>query len=348
MSTPECIRPAPFCRLCLTETKDKVSIFGEDETNILNLLTLIELDIDLDNEPEACVCFDCIVTLEGFFQFKEQCHVNDEFIKSVPPEKVDDDDDDGSDDDDEPAVLPTSYDSSEEEGLVKDFDEIPTAPSKSTTVSSDGGRSKPEVKPRIKATYAPEELEKVVQDFSFSELDKVQVLQDSYPDYFHFERGKRSTYYTLVYYGERYNSPVFNDTYTYWQCANRRRFQCPARVYVTHDYTDFERQFEHTHGEVIDTEENDLFTPKQALPQVFKLCKEYIIRRKAKGRRVVLKRREAAEAKKKRVQIPEEVIIEEQVYDNESLIRVLNEGGEVEGERAIIAEYYVGDSSSSS
>lgn len=353
MSSEMCPRTAPFCRLCLSQTENKVPIFGRDETNILNLLTLIELDVDLDSEPEAAVCFDCIVTLEGFFQFKEQCHVNDDLIKSLPPEK-----DDGSDEEclgDNEVVKPTArttYESSEEEGLVKDFDETVT-PSKASTVRSkpDAKRAKLEVAQpghsRKALQFKPDELEKIAQDLSIAELDKLQALQDSYPDYFHFERGARSNYYTLVYYGERYNSATYNATHTLWQCANRRRFQCPARVYVTNDYTEFERRLEHTHGDVIEKEQYDLFTPKQALPEIFKLCRQYIIRRKAKTRRQVLRnkiRRDAEFKKRQQDAASERQVTEGQVYDNDSLLRVLGEGGD-ENELVEMVDYDESDDS---
>lgn len=327
-------------------------VFGQDESNILNLLTLIELDIDPDSEPDAGVCFDCIVTLEGFFQFKEQCHVNDDLIKSLPPEKVDDSD--GPDEEEVvmPRAMPT-YESSEEEGLVKDFDEI-TAPSKVTSGAYKPGvkRAKSKVakfrKSRSALQFDQDELEKISKGLSIAELDRVQVIQDSYPDYFHFERRARSVYFTLVYYGERYNSATYNDNYTLWQCANRRRFDCPARVYVTNDYTEFERRFEHTHGEVIDNEQNDLYTPKQALPEVFKMCRQLIIRRKAKTRRDVLRKKMKRNVEikewQRNVQPQKKAAKKQAQNDNDSLVKVSSEEGE-ENELIEMLEYDDGNSS---
>uniref|UniRef100_A0A1Q3F259 ZAD domain-containing protein n=1 Tax=Culex tarsalis TaxID=7177 RepID=A0A1Q3F259_CULTA len=369
MSTadPSCTL-APFCRLCLSETSNKVPVFGPDKANVINLLMLVELDIDPDNEQDAGVCFDCIVTLEGFYQFKEQCHVNDEFLKTVAPKESAE----GSEDEepagmhydyleDEPAKpVATAYESSDEEGLVKDDDYVEALLS-SKRVFNSSESIKPDVKheslnpvwsrkPPEFRHFGEEELETIGQQLNISALDKLQVLQDSYPDYFHFERGKRSVYFTLVFYGERYNSANFNDSYTVWQCANRRRFQCPAQVCVTNDYTEFERRFEHTHGDVEETEPCDLYTPKQALPEVFKLCRQNVMKRKAKGRQVSLEKRmkKEEEATKLRRNVPVEEVLQQnqtkQVYDNNSLLRVLRDGDEDDEHDDDFVEYDSSDS----
>ncbi|XP_001844616.2 uncharacterized protein LOC6034276 [Culex quinquefasciatus] len=364
MSTTAPTRPmASFCRLCLTKTSNKVPIFGQDEANVINLLLLIELDIDADNEPDAGVCFDCIVTLEGFYQFKEQCHTNDDFLKGLPTR----DSADGSEDEgthyecleDEPVVA--KYESSDEEGLVKDYDLIEALSPVKSKDSLDEG--KPDVKrikveptnpgrsrrPPVARDFEQDELEKIGQQLNISALDKLQVLRDSYPDFFHFERGKRSVYFTLVFYGERYNSAIYCDAYTVWQCANRRRFQCPAQVSATNDYTEFERRFEHTHGEVVEKEPSDRFTPKQALPEVFKLCRQNVMKRKAKGRLAHMERKmkHEEEATNLRRNGVEEAVVEQeqvtQVYDNNSLLRVLRDG-DSDGQEDEFVEYDSSDS----
>uniref|UniRef100_A0A8D8B4Y3 (northern house mosquito) hypothetical protein n=1 Tax=Culex pipiens TaxID=7175 RepID=A0A8D8B4Y3_CULPI len=76
---------ASFCRLCLTKTASKVPVFGGDQENVTNLLALIELSINPETESDAVLCFDCVVTLETFLQYKDQCHVNDAFLKTLPP-----------------------------------------------------------------------------------------------------------------------------------------------------------------------------------------------------------------------------------------------------------------------
>lgn len=103
--------------------------------------------------------------------------------------------------------------------------------------------------------------------------NELQPLKDSYPDYFHFEKGPRSLYFTLVYYGERFNSAIYGGSQTYWQCAYKRKFHCPAVVHVSNDYTRFQRRFEHTHDDQQEkASELELFTPRQALPAVFRIC----------------------------------------------------------------------------
>ncbi|KAL1403964.1 hypothetical protein pipiens_005496 [Culex pipiens pipiens] len=335
---------ASFCRLCLTKTSNKVPIFGQDEANVINLLLLIELDIDADNEPDAGVCFDCIVTLEGFYQFKEQCHTNDDFLKGLPTK----DSADGSEDEgthyecleDEPVVA--KYESSDEEGLVKDYDLIEALSPVKSKDSLDEG--KPDLAISNRTSW-----KRSASSSTFTALDKLQVLRDSYPDFFHFERGKRSVYFTLVFYGERYNSAIYCDAYTVWQCANRRRFQCPAQVSATNDYTEFERRFEHTHGEVVEKEPSDRFTPKQALPEVFKLCRQNVMKRKAKGRLAQMERKmkleeEATNLRRNGV---EEAVVEQeqvtQVYDNNSLLRVLRDG-DSDGQEDEFVEYDSSDS----
>lgn len=343
-----------FCRLCLTETKNKVSIFGNDEENVINLLMLIELDIDPDNEPNAGICFDCIVTLEGFFQFKEQCHVNDEFIKTIPPNDSEGVSAGSDEDDDEfpihceylvedsRAVKPAAnrYDDSEEEGLVEDIEsyEPPKTPKWKSSPSPDAKRPKlgnvkldpvestKPVRTRKPFVMDQKEMEKASKEFNISALERMQVMQNSYPDYFHFEKGKRSVYYTLVFYGEKFNSAIFGDRFTIWQCANRRRFQCLAQVCVTNDYTDFERRYEHTHGEVKETEVYDLYTPKQALPEVFKVCRQSVIKRKARGKAFIEKKKRVKTEQAHLQHVAAEEVVEHQEDDNESLLRVLHEG----------------------
>lgn len=106
-------------------------------------------------------------------------------------------------------------------------------------------------------------------------LEEMLVLQDSYPDYFFFEKGPRSIYFTLVYYGERFHSALFTERYTYWQCRHRRKYRCPAQVCVTNDYKTLERRYEHSHPELPD-KEGQAFTPMEALPELFEACRKIV------------------------------------------------------------------------
>uniref|UniRef100_A0A8D8DSM5 (northern house mosquito) hypothetical protein n=1 Tax=Culex pipiens TaxID=7175 RepID=A0A8D8DSM5_CULPI len=209
-----------LCRLCLTKTKDKVPIFGKEEANVINLLMLIELDIDPDQERDAIVCFDCIVTLEGFFQFKEQCHENDEYLKTLPPKASVD-----SEAVDE-ARMQCDFLDSEEEGLVEDYYGLEESTLKR---KAPGGRSQKGAKRLKSAVLDPDEVERDCVKFKIRKcpsdgptLADLQVLRDSYPDYFYFEKGPRSLYFTLVYYGERFNSATYSERYTYYKCIYRR------------------------------------------------------------------------------------------------------------------------------
>ncbi|XP_001656022.2 uncharacterized protein LOC5576241 isoform X2 [Aedes aegypti] len=277
------IRLASFCRLCLSKTKDKVAVFAEG--NLLdNLLRLIEIEIDPDVEPNAVVCYDCVVTLEGFHQFKEQCHVNDEFVKTIPAkadysgssngEEEEDEDRNRSDDDDEEEEDRLELSEAEEV-----FHELPAPPKK---------RKAPVVespKKTIRQPVTPVQAKKQRTAKSVTSpktsLDELQVLQESYPDYFYFEKGSRSIYYTLVFYGERYNSALFTERTTYWQCIHRRKYACQAQVRVSNDYKTFERHYEHAHKQLPE-KEGQAFTPHEALPELFKICKRIVEEKKLK------------------------------------------------------------------
>lgn len=290
MSKP--VRLASFCRLCLTKTKDKVPVF--DEGNLLeNLLALIEIQIDPDSEPDAVVCYDCVVTLEGFHQFKEQCHVNDEFVKTIPPKKdnFESFDEEEEDEEDDPELSIIDEDGFEEEDRLElseeeeVFSELP-APVKSSKSSGKNPKKAPlkklveteHAKPKNKDNKIPVVRKK---ETSKASLDELQVLQESYPDFFYFEKGSRSIYYTLVFYGERYNSAIFSERTTYWQCIHRKKYTCPAQVRVSNDYKTFERHYEHTH-EQLREKEGQTFTPNEALPELFKVCKRIVEQKKLK------------------------------------------------------------------
>lgn len=283
MSKP--VRLASFCRLCLTKTKEKVPVFAEGSL-LDGLLKLIEIEIDPDDESNAVVCYDCVVTLEGFHQFKEQCHVNDEFVKTIPP-KADGDISSAEEDEEEGdgSAVEGEQDAEDEDHLELSeeeevFHELPASKkslrSKKTTSPKKSPVSKTDkaAKGKKPKKIKPEEIK-----LSKASLDEMQVLQESYPDFFYFEKGSRSVYYTMVYYGERYNSAQFSERTTYWQCTNRRRFSCPARVKVTNDYKQFERHYEHTHEQVPE-KNGQAFTPQEALPEIFKICKRIVDQKK--------------------------------------------------------------------
>ncbi|XP_019552415.3 uncharacterized protein LOC109422259 [Aedes albopictus] len=290
MSKP--VRLASFCRLCLSKTKDKVPVFAEG--NLLeSLLRLIEIEIDENDEPDAVVCYDCVVTLEGFHQFKEQCHVNDEFVKTIPPkadnsgssggEEEEDDREESGAEDDEGMEEEDRLELSEAEEV---FHALPSPPAKSAKSKRKAADVSPKKTPAKKPTTPVQakrpKMEQPAKDKSpKTSLDELQVLQESYPDYFYFEKGSRSIYYTLIYYGERFNSAIFAERTTYWQCIHRRKYTCPAQVRVSNDYKSFERFYEHTHKQLRE-KEGQAFTPHEALPELFKICKRIVEQKKIK------------------------------------------------------------------
>uniref|UniRef100_A0A1Q3F2M8 ZAD domain-containing protein n=1 Tax=Culex tarsalis TaxID=7177 RepID=A0A1Q3F2M8_CULTA len=364
-------RLASFCRLCLIKTQTKVAIFGgQEEANLLNLLKLIELEIDREAEPEAVLCYDCIVTLEGFFQFKEQCHANDEFLQTLPPkdsaegsevsegedEDVEGDDNDFLQEEDDARIV-----DSEEEGRVEEIDlseEEPTlAPSAKRLkresseetlqdVRQSGRVRKPTakalaspVKKNISKKSSPVKPVPVAQKRKRQKskplkireprANELQPLKESYPDYFHFEKSPRSLYFTLVYYGERFNSAIYGGTQTYWQCAYKRKFHCPAVVHVANDYGRFERRFEHTHDEQRETaSELELFTPRQALPAVFRICWQKLMEKKARQQEVLRVKKEL------RLNGKTHEKQEEEVFEKEDNIVATDEEDEVEDDGA--------------
>lgn len=339
-------RLASFCRLCLAKTQEKVPIFGNDESNVDNLLMLIELNIDPELEPDAVVCYECIVTLEGFFQFKEQCHVNDEYIKTLPPEDSVEVSDASEQEDVEPEsdydlleVEETHVDTdldSEEEGRVEYIDSYEPLPKPKRKAPIE---SQLDIRQSFRDQKATEKaqssLEKVVQKSEQpaqkrQKLDppkaaigepndnELPKLRDSYPDWFHFEKSPRSLYFTLVYYGERFNSAVYGPTYTYWQCAYKRKFRCPALVHAANDYVRFERRFEHSHPEQKTTADQELFTAKRALPEIIKICWQKMAEKK-------VRRQEKLRGKKGQNAVPrpklatyDEVDFEEEQHAEES------------------------------
>lgn len=301
MSSP--VRLASFCRLCLSKTKDKVPIFANGDM-LDNLLHLIEIQIEQEEEPDAVVCYDCVVTLEGFHQFKEQCHVNDEFVRTVPPkldcsassaelgERVGDESEEDEDNQDEAFLREDKLEEddhlelSEAEEVFQERPRRKVAAKKKKKVVKTPKKSpprKPVTKQVSKASVSKKPIKKEpTQPQSTVKLDDLQVLADSYPDYFYFEKGARSIYYTIVFYGERYNSALFTERYTYWQCTHRRRFQCPAQVVASNDYKSFERRYEHTHRQLAD-KEGQAFTPHEALPEIFQICKRIVLQKRAKN-----------------------------------------------------------------
>lgn len=106
-------------------------------------------------------------------------------------------------------------------------------------------------------------------------LDEVLVLADSYPNFFHFEKGPRTVHYTLIFHGERYNSALYTRHHTYWQCYHRRKYRCKARICATNDYKHFERRHTHTHGKLPE-KTGTVFTPQEALPEIFEVCRNFI------------------------------------------------------------------------
>lgn len=313
-------RLASFCRLCLVKSNEsKVSLFEDQSGALLDLLKLIELDIDAKAEPNAVICYECVVTLEGFLQFKEQCHTNDEFLKTVPaaPEGEEEDDDDveyleedspaqvGLDDDEEEendVVEVLHADSEPEEGLVTEESEIIASPkAKKAKVVAKSQEMKPSPQPHKRSDSVPkldiEEIDRQCKEHNIKanrhsegpKLDDLQVLKDSYPDYFYFEKGPRSQYFKLVFYGEKFHISNFTERYTYWVCVHRKKRRCPAQVCVRNDYTDFERRYNHNHGQLKEKDDK-AYTPHQALPELFKICREKVQHKTALRRKKILDR----------------------------------------------------------
>ncbi|XP_058835013.1 uncharacterized protein LOC131692151 [Topomyia yanbarensis] len=289
-------RLASFCRLCLTKTQNKVPVFSEDNT-VENLLQLIEIQVNQGVEPDAVVCYDCVVTLEGFFQFKEQCHVNDDFVKNIP---VVDETSNYEEDEDEA----DNYDYIEEEDVednehsepIDELEEKVTIEELVIPKSKRKASQSPKMAPTAKvgkisskSMDADEVASKFPRKAHGPTIEEMQVLEDSYPDFFYFEKGPRTVYFTLVFYGERYHSALFTERYTYWQCKHRIKYHCPAQVCVTNDYKVFERRGEHTHGD-LPFKEGKIFTPLQALPELFAACRKVVLRSRTKRRQKLLEK----------------------------------------------------------
>lgn len=233
------------------------------------------------------MCFDCIVTLEGFYQFKEQCHENDEYLKTVPPKASVD----------STAVveprMQCDYLDSEEEGLVEDYYGLEES---SLKRKAPVGSSK---KKRLKsAVLDPDEVERDCAKFKIRKcpsdgptLADLQVLRDSYPDYFYFEKGPRSLYFTLVFYGGRYHSATYSERFTYYKCIHRRKYSCKALVVASNDYSKFERRYEHSHGELQERKGLEEYTPRQALPEVFQICRQILTQKNAQRRKAIVERK---------------------------------------------------------
>ncbi|XP_039437389.1 uncharacterized protein LOC120418924 [Culex pipiens pallens] len=311
MSKP--VRLASFCRLCLVKSNaSKVSIFEDQSGSVLDLLKLIELEINATEEPNAVICFECVVTLEGFQQFKEQCHTNDEFLKTVPPagEGEEEEEDAAScasselschfleddpigveeeGDDDGVGLEILNADSEPEEGLVLDEEEVCDEP-KAKKAKVALKKSVPKLDLEEIDRQCKEHNIKVHRKVEGPTLDDLQVLKDSYPDYFYFEKGTQARYYKLVFYGERFHVSNFTERYTYWMCMHRKKRNCPAQICVRNDYGEFERRHEHNHGELKE-KEGKAFTPRQALPELFEICRSRVLHKTAMRRKKILERK---------------------------------------------------------
>ncbi|XP_053688453.1 uncharacterized protein LOC128737771 [Sabethes cyaneus] len=290
-------RLASFCRLCLTKTQNKVPVFDENNS-IGHLLQLIEIKVNSSVEPDAVVCYDCVVTLEGFFQFKEQCHVNDEFVKNIPveeelsaysDEELQEENSDGNrDEEDEesetidPADDPEDSQSSEYIQSKRKAS-VSATPNKAKKLKPLDANDLEEIEKECAVYNVPS------KSTSLPQVEEMLVLAESYPDFFYFEKCHRSTYFSMIFYGERYNSALFTERYTYWQCSHRKKYRCPAQVCVTNDYQTFERRYDHSHKDIKD-KEGTLYTPLQALPEIFDTCREVVVRKRAQRRKKLLEK----------------------------------------------------------
>lgn len=267
---------ASFCRLCLSNTENKLSVF-EDE-NMPILLHLIDIQIDPDLEPGAIVCLDCIVTLEGFFQFKEQCHVNDEFVKTIIVKKslASQWKDEEADEDVEKVgqsfveVLEIQEEDSLELSEAEEaFPIIPQQSVKPLKDQTSAARPQNNCIPRNRERHTEEAVQKKIS------TDKLHDLGESCPDNFYFEKNTRSNNFTLVFNEERYDSALYAESSTYWQCIHRKKYQCPAQVWVKNDYKTFKQRYKHTHNK-LSVEKGETFTPQEALPEISMLSKKVI------------------------------------------------------------------------
>lgn len=212
------------------------------------------MQIEPDVEPGAVVCLDCIVTLEGFSQFKEQCHVNDEFVRTIVV--TEDCATSGENEEDEVEE--------EKKNTGEDFSYVEVI-----EVESEDEEEYKSAKSKQKTSA------KRPQDSTKTSTGKLQVSNNEYPDFIYFEKDTRSTYYTLVFHEERYDSALHTEDCTYWQCIHRKKYQCPAQVLVTNDNTTFELRSEHTHDKV-PVKTRQIFTPQEALPEINLLSKKII------------------------------------------------------------------------
>ncbi|XP_058834108.1 uncharacterized protein LOC131691596 [Topomyia yanbarensis] len=271
-----------FCRLCLVETKNRVVVFPEGslvENRVENLIQLVEIELDHKTEPGAVICFECVATLESFRQFKSQCHENDKYMRTLCNktrfvEVLEEQTDDQFFD--EEAV------SEHETNEVIKSPAKPKSSSPKKNVSNSPERSstlakiiKPLNEHKVTKCAGPKIQPKIIKK------PEMPVLAESYPEYFYFEKGPRSVNFTLVFYGERYNSAIYCRTKTYWQCMHRKKYRCDAQVCVTNDYQFFERRREHSHSKIPE-QEGKIFMPLEALPKIFEVCYEISSRKCAK------------------------------------------------------------------
>ncbi|XP_055595262.1 uncharacterized protein LOC129745909 [Uranotaenia lowii] len=367
---------ASFCRLCLTKTENRVPVFDNDSV-LIELLRLVDIQIERRQEPDAVVCFDCVVTLEGFDQFKSQCHVSDELLKSIPPRE--ESSGEGSEEEDLDCDYLIEHNTSDtNEGVIEEelleeipvnqnirkspvkkkakaLPELPRAKKAKTMTKDDDSTDddwfkplNPKTDPKTNKVFLTEEdkteLYSKIHEFvdnlneeefeaeceamnvskrttSGPSVDELQVLRKSYPKNLHFEKCTRSKHFTLVYYGERFHGALFTDRYTYWQCYGRRKHRCPAQVVVLNDYQQIERRYEHTHDELT-CAEGKIYSPRQALPELFKACREVVIGKRMRRRKEVLKRQKYLKALKDIEQSEPIVTQEEVVFDPNSTIVV--------------------------
>ncbi|XP_058463527.1 uncharacterized protein LOC131437890 [Malaya genurostris] len=262
-----------FCRLCLVETNNRVVVFPEGnlvENRVGNLIDLVDIELDRNNEPNAVICFECIATLEAFRQFKDQCHENDKYMKTLSHT--------------------TSFVEVLDEQIEDQFfDEDAESENESPKTTQQRPIQSPEKKSMAsvnpKHLKDPETMEytkpPVVKTTRNTGVPVMPVLEDSYPDFFYFEKNARSVHFTMVFYGERYNSALYSKNKTYWQCIHRKKHHCDAQVCVSNDYKSFERRYEHSHGKLPESE-GKIFTPLRALPKIFQTCMDICIRKYAK------------------------------------------------------------------
>ncbi|XP_053685868.1 uncharacterized protein LOC128735407 [Sabethes cyaneus] len=279
------------CRLCATETWNRVAIYSRvnpSDNRVEELIKLVGIEVNRKTEPKAVVCYECFTTLEEFYRFKIQCQENDKRMRNNCQKSVDSKALDQNTKQDETTHSgETSGNGQTNEKISNAKVETVVSPGNSSTqnkaVISSQGAADNEV---LEGVNMEDEYSKVTgyskiptRLIGLSALNKMLVLSESYGKFFHFVKRSRSIYYDLVFEGEHYNSALFTPRITSWQCIYRKKLNCKARICCTNDYKHFEKKRPHSHGILLPKKSGVVFQPAEALPDIFKICRQHIEKR---------------------------------------------------------------------